>query len=127
MTKLKAASSRLAFAGARLSTAPEPAKGPTPAIQASAPWKAWYKTSRWAELKQRVHIRDNYTCQRTGVLCAGRYPAPNSPVANHKKPHRGDPDLFWDENNVETVTKAVHDGEVQREEQASRHTIGDWR
>lgn len=93
---------------------------------ARQPWKAWYKTRRWAELKQAVHVRDNYTCQRTGELCSGRYPEPNSPVANHKVAHRGDEALFWDINNIETVTKAVHDGLIQREEQATRHTIGVW-
>jgi 5-methylcytosine-specific restriction protein A len=65
-----------------------------------------------------VFVRDGYVCQRTGVLCAGKYPAPNSPVANHKKPHRGDLALFWDEDNVETVSKAVHDSVIQAEEQA---------
>lgn len=77
-------------------------------------------------MKAQVHIRDNYTCQRTGQLCAGKYPAPDSPVANHKRPHRGNPALFWDENNIETVTKAVHDSAIQAEEQASRHTQGTW-
>jgi hypothetical protein len=37
-------------------------------------------------------------------------------VANHKIPHRGDPVLFWDINNIETVTKAVHDSLIQSEE-----------
>lgn len=63
-------------------------------------------------------MRDLYTCQRTGVLAIGKYPAPNSPVANHKRPHRGNPALFWDIDNIETVTKAVHDSIVQAEEQA---------
>jgi 5-methylcytosine-specific restriction protein A len=80
--------------------------------------RAWYGTKRWADLKRSVFVRDNYTCQRTGELCSGRYPAPNSPVANHKVPHRGDPTLFWDERNIETVTKAVHDKLIQAEEQA---------
>jgi 5-methylcytosine-specific restriction enzyme A len=81
-------------------------------------WRAWYRTKRWADLKQAVHVRDNYTCQRTGVLCVGKHPAPNSPVANHIRPHRGDPDLFWDPENIETVSKEVHDGLIQKEEQA---------
>jgi len=48
----------------------------------------------------------------------GKHPAPNSPVANHKVPHRGRRELFFDLNNVETIAKSVHDSEVQREEQA---------
>jgi len=93
---------------------------------AQKPWKAWYKTARWERLRQQVFLRDLYKCQRSGVLCLGKHPAPNSPVANHKRPHRGDPALFWDADNVETVSKAVHDSIIQAEEQASLHQRGVW-
>ena len=91
-----------------------------------APWRAWYKTARWRKLRQAVLLRDNYTCQRTGRICGGRYPAPDSPTVNHKRPHRGDEALFWDPANLETVTKAIHDGLIQKEEQASRAHAGVW-
>lgn len=81
-------------------------------------WRAWYKTARWQKLRQRVLIRDNYTCQRTGTLCIGKHPAPNSPVADHRIPHRGDPALFWDINNIETVSKEYHDSLKQRAEKS---------
>lgn len=90
------------------------------------PWKAWYKTARWLRLREAVFIRDLYTCQRTGVMCTGVHPSPSSPVANHIKAHRGDPKLFWDIENIETVTKAVHDSVIQQEEQASLHQRGVW-
>lgn len=90
------------------------------------PWRAWYKTARWRRLKDAVHLRDMYICQRTGILLSGRHPAPDSPVANHKRPHRGNPELFWDIDNIETVAKSVHDSEIQREEQASLQTRGVW-
>jgi 5-methylcytosine-specific restriction endonuclease McrA len=67
-----------------------------------------------------VFERDGYICQRTGEICAGVGNDPNAPVANHKRPHRGDPKLFWDIDNLETVTKAVHDSIIQREERAAR-------
>ena len=79
-------------------------------------WRGWYKTRRWRELRKAVFLRDHYRCQRSGVLCGGRHPAPDSPVANHKIPHRGDPALFWDIDNIETVSKLVHDGIIQSEE-----------
>lgn len=91
-----------------------------------APWVAWYKTARWRDLKRQVHVRDNFTCRRTGIVLVGKHPAPNSPVANHKVPHRGDPALFWDPDNIETIAKSVHDGEVQKEEQDSLHKRGVW-
>ena len=77
-----------------------------------------YGTKRWADLRLATFVRDLYVCQRTGELCVGKYPADNSPVANHKIPHRGNLALFWDPNNIETVTKAVHDSIIQAEEQA---------
>jgi 5-methylcytosine-specific restriction endonuclease McrA len=77
-------------------------------------------------LREQVLIRDAYTCQRTGQVLGGKYPAPDSPVVNHKRPHRGDERLFWDIDNLETIAKAVHDSDVQREEQDSLHHRGDW-
>jgi 5-methylcytosine-specific restriction protein A len=81
-------------------------------------WRKWYKTERWRKLRQVILVRDNYTCQRTGVLCIGRYPAENSAVIDHKTPHRGDERLFWDENNLHVVSKAYHDSEKQKQERA---------
>ena len=82
-------------------------------------WRAWYKTARWQRLRLKVFERDGYRCQRSGDLCIGRHPAPNSPVANHIVPHRGDETLFWDIDNIETVTKQIHDGLIQSEERAA--------
>ncbi len=89
-------------------------------------WRAWYKLARWQRLRLKVFIRDGYVCQRSGVLCIGKHPAEDSPVANHKTPHRGSEALFWDEDNIETVSKAVHDSEVQQEEQATLQQRGVW-
>lgn len=83
------------------------------------PWRAWYKTARWQKLRLEVLKRDGFKCQATGVALIGKYPAHNSPVADHKTPHRGDPDLFWDINNIQAVSKEYHDGEKQRLEHAS--------
>jgi 5-methylcytosine-specific restriction endonuclease McrA len=78
--------------------------------------RSWYKSARWRQLRQQVFLRDLYKCQRSGVLAIGKHPEPNSPVANHKIPHHGDPDLFWDIDNIETVTKAIHDSLIQSQE-----------
>lgn len=125
MVRLTTPPARLGFASDRKAFAPDEAKGTTP-VQHSALGKAWYKTARWRALRQTILIRDAYTCQRTGQVLGGKHPAPDSPVVNHKRPHRGDERLFWDPNNLETVSKAVHDGEIQREEQASLHHRGVW-
>ncbi|MEO0485283.1 MAG: HNH endonuclease [Pseudomonadota bacterium] len=76
---------------------------------AAQPWRAWYKTARWQKLRRQVLKRDAYICQKTGVALVGVYPAPNSPVVDHIVPHRGDEALFWNEGNLEAVSKAYHD------------------
>lgn len=80
----------------------------------------WYGTVRWQRLRERVFVRDNYTCRQTGALLIGKHPDPLSPVADHIVPHRGDPALFWDEENIQTVSKAWHDTEKQRQEKTGR-------
>jgi 5-methylcytosine-specific restriction endonuclease McrA len=125
VSRLQSLPSRIGAAPARLGRAPADQQSPR-RQRDNAPWRAWYGTKAWSDLKLRVHVRDNYTCQRTGVICGGKYPAPDSPVANHIKPHRGNPSLFWDENNIETVTKAEHDSAIQREEQESLLHKGVW-
>jgi len=125
MARLTHLQPRTTFAPDRRAFPTDQAKGPPP-VQHSQPWKAWYKTARWRRLREQVLIRDAYTCQRTGQVCGGKHPAPDSPVVNHKRPHRGDERLFWDPNNLEVVAKSVHDSAIQAEEQASLHQRGDW-
>jgi 5-methylcytosine-specific restriction enzyme A len=81
-------------------------------------WRKWYYTARWKKLRQSVLIRDNYTCQKTGVVCVGKYPAPNSPVVDHIEQHHGDEVLFWNPKNLQTVSKEYHDKVKQSEERS---------
>lgn len=75
--------------------------------------RSWYKSARWETLRQQVFIRDNYTCQQTGMILTSGKHRPNSAVAHHKIPHHGDETLFWDINNIEAVSKEWHDSEAQ--------------
>lgn len=69
-------------------------------------------------------MRDNYTCRRCGcLLVTGNRHHPRAAVVNHIKPHKGDPELFFDLENTESVCKADHDTLIQREE-ARGYTIG---
>lgn len=79
-------------------------------------YRTWYKSARWQRLRQEVLHRDLYTCQHTGVILSGRANAPDSPVVHHKVPHKGDEQMFWDINNLESVSKAWHDSEAQAQE-----------
>ncbi|MET3924590.1 HNH endonuclease [Devosia sp. 2618] len=82
--------------------------------------RGWYKSARWQALRQEVLARDLYTCQQTGVILLGSTNTPDSPVVDHIKQHHGDPELFWDVNNLQAVTKAWHDSEKQRQERRQR-------
>lgn len=109
-----------------LITAMKPLLGRTPGDEAArlrerdqnVSWRKLYRTERWRKLRQVILLRDAYVCQQTGTLCIGKYPAPNSPVVDHVKQHQGDERLFWNENNLQTVSKAYHDSEKQKQERA---------
>jgi len=90
--------------------------------ETSQPWRAWYHSRRWHRLRLEVFARDEWTCQQSGILCIGKAPSPDSPVAHHRRPHHGDARLFWDVNNIETIAKAVHDELLQAEERAADRT-----
>ncbi|MGV2082069.1 MULTISPECIES: HNH endonuclease [unclassified Rhizobium] len=79
-------------------------------------WRKWYKTARWQKLRMSVLVRDLFTCQMRGC---GRIVADTSQlVADHKLQHHGDPDLFWDDNNLQCMCKTCHDTLKQKEERA---------
>lgn len=85
--------------------------------RAREPWRKWYCLKEWEDLRQRVFLRDLYTCQcGCGTLIAN----PRERVADHKIEHRGDRELFFDEDNVWTLWKPHHDGWKQRLEHARR-------
>lgn len=81
---------------------------------AREPWRPLYRSKRWRALRQVVLKRAGWRCEQTGELLIGKDPEPNSPVIDHKIPHHGDLDLFWDESNLQAVSRAYHDGEKKR-------------
>lgn len=119
MPKLKMLKPRVGALAGRLGAAPSNEAERSRMRDAMQHWRAWYKTSRWQKLRERILIRDRYICQKTGVLLIGKYPAPDSPVVDHKTAHRGDERLFWDEDNLHAVSKAYHDSTKQAEERRS--------
>jgi 5-methylcytosine-specific restriction protein A len=84
----------------------------------SEPWRAWYSLKAWKVLRIRVFKRDRFRCQNQDC---GRVDGNTSRlVADHKTPHRGNPDLFWDEDNIQTLCKPCHDTVKQAEERRAR-------
>jgi 5-methylcytosine-specific restriction protein A len=83
-----------------------------------SPWRKWYSTARWRALRLRIFARDLFTCQWPGC---GHLTADTSQlVADHRRPHRGDASLFWDEANLQTLCKPCHDRHKQRAERNAR-------
>lgn len=86
-----------------------------------------YLDKRWRGphgIRRQALRRDLYTCQRCGcIVIEGNRHHPRAAVVNHKTPHKGDPVLFFDLANTETVCKQDHDTLIQREE-ARGYKIG---
>ncbi|APZ53125.1 AAA domain-containing protein [Salipiger abyssi] len=61
-----------------------------------------------------------WTCCKTGRMLTGEHPEPHSAVVDHIRPHNGDPDLFWDRDNLQAVTKEWHDSIKQARERADK-------
>jgi 5-methylcytosine-specific restriction protein A len=118
MARLTSLKPRISALALRIGYAPGDEKQRLRQRDATVAWRAWYKTARWYKLRQKILLRDHYTCKQTGVLCIGKYPAPNSPVVDHVEAHRGVESLFWDELNLQTVSKAYHDSIKQKLERA---------
>lgn len=94
------------------------------AQSSAAPWRRWYKTARWQKLRMDVLLRDHFTCQR--VECTRVEADTSRLVCDHRRPHRGDERLFWDQENLQTLCKRCHDGVKQRDEQSSLDQRGVW-
>ncbi len=115
MPRLKAAPSRI---GSLAPTVGYPPSADSKAFDRHRrkvePWRNWYKLARWARLRAKVLLRDGYQC----AMCSAVESNTANLVADHIKPHRGDPALFWDEANIQTLCKPCHDGPKQRAERS---------
>jgi len=81
-------------------------------------YRALYATKHWKALRQLILTRDSFMCQYNGCgtnLKSGR-DQPNSAVVHHITPHKGDLELFFEPDNLQSVCWACHSGPIQREE-----------
>lgn len=83
------------------------------------PWRRWYGLKRWRGsktggwldgLRGKVLVRDRFTCRWPG--CGRLITKTSEAIAHHVRRHRGDPVLFWDEDNLICVCKECHDGPI---------------
>lgn len=122
MGRLSSLPSRLGAAPARIGAPAKIEQGP-PQVRDNAPWRRWYKLARWKALRLRIFLRDGYTCQMCGRLQGDT----SKLTCDHRRPHRGDEVLFWDELNLQTLcTEPCHVKHKQAQEQDSRHHVGVW-
>lgn len=80
------------------------------------PWRAWYRTARWRKLRMSVFVRDHFTCRECGRIDGNT----SRLVCHHLTPHKGDEELFWDENNLGCVCAPCHDGPIKQRERWER-------
>ncbi|WP_138423708.1 HNH endonuclease signature motif containing protein [Maritimibacter alexandrii] len=115
--RLTSAPARLQLAGSRVPRATGAERDRV--RRQVSPTRALYSSRRWQRLKLKIIERDGLVCRQTGVLLTGKEPAPNSPVLDHIRPHKGDLTLFWDPANLQLVSKEYHDRVKQRLERAA--------
>jgi len=82
----------------------------------SEEWQRWYKLGRWVRLRQ-VQLIKQPLCEECKRQTPRRITAAG--VVHHIIPHRGNADLFWDGDNLESVCKQCHDSSIQSRERMS--------
>ena len=76
-----------------------------------------FQTARWQATRERILLRDRYTCQQCRCGLTGGRTHPRAAVVHHLKPHHGEAELFWcADDDLESVCKRDHDNALQREE-----------
>src|SRR5262245_32030957 len=60
-------------------------------------WQRWYKSKRWQRMRWEALVRDSFTCRKCGRT------ADRKVVADHIVPHKGNPKLFWDPDNLQCL------------------------
>lgn len=96
----------------RIGYMPGDTKAQDKAREHLAPYRKWYRTARWARLRQTILVRDLYQCQMCNRISS------TGMVVDHIKPHRGDAALFWREDNLQCLCAGCHSSAKQKLEQS---------
>lgn len=91
---------------------PKPSR-PDYRSEAAAQYRKLYKTSRWRKLRAR-QLDHAPLCSMCAAL--GRTEA--ATIVDHIKPHRGEPGLFWDMANLQSLCVPCHDRHKQAQERS---------
>lgn len=82
--------------------------------KAEKSWRKWYATAQWKNLRQITLIRFP-ACTR----CLPERVTPST-VADHIEPHRGNPELFWNPDNLTGLCATCHNSAKSREERNAK-------
>lgn len=80
-------------------------------MASSSPWHSLYKQKRWFRLRWH-QLQAEPLCR----LCNALGTVKAADTVDHIKPHKGDPVLFHDAANLQSLCKQCHDGAKQRQE-----------
>lgn len=75
------------------------------------PYKKLYNSSRWQDLRRYV-LNKQSLC----VECLKNNRITPATVVDHIKPHKGNEDLFYDINNLQSLCKSCHDRKTAKED-----------
>ena len=110
MARLKSAPPRLTAPLPRLA-APKDGAGRSAYRRKNTPGYALYSDRRWrgddkgvGGLRWAILVRDHFTCRMCGAVHADT----RGLEADHIVPHKGDPALFWDRDNLWCVCGSCH-------------------
>lgn len=82
-------------------------------------WHHLYKTARWQRLRGD-QLRKIPWCER----CDQHGRTAPATVVDHKIPHKGDEQLFFDPTNLQSMCKPHHDSTKKREENRGGVVLG---
>lgn len=116
MAKLSNLKPRVSSIAPRLGYAPGDEKARDKHRRDAQHSKRWLKTGWWLKARQRILLRDRYTCQKCGCLVSGKGEA----QIDHVVPHREDRAKFYCEDaGLQTLCSPCH-VKVKQAEEAGR-------
>jgi len=74
-------------------------------------WHHLYNTTLWRNIRKRQLEREPL-CR----YCLARGEVTPAVICDHKVPHRGDTERFYEPSNLQSLCKRCHDSDKQREE-----------
>lgn len=76
-------------------------------------WTKLYKTKRWRDARLR-YLNQHPLCECDE--CKQNNRVLPATIIDHKIPHKGNYDLFWDEDNWQAMAKRCHDRKTAKED-----------